>query len=330
MEAIRVAPTPALRKWSREHGFSPELVARWGEFYGELPEFLRALERPASRFLRINPLRGDVQETWRRLEEKGFRLEESGVPLTLRVLEEPFSAGATEEYLLGRYFLQDASSALAALALEPRRGETIGDFCAAPGGKTVSLAGLTGDDAAIFSFESDAERARGLEANLARCGVTSAAVYRRRAQEAADLGIQFDRILLDAPCTGEGVIPRDPGRRQGQLLEYAECAREQSSLLQAAARLVKPGGVLVYSTCTLAPEENELQVQYAIAELGLVAEPLPASVTRLRLGGNPLRPGLTRLPGRELPPEIALGGHLLPHLHGCLGFYLARLRKEAS
>lgn len=330
MEVLRVPPTPALREWSERHGFSPELAARWGAFYGDLPQLLNAMSAPAPQHLRLNPLRGDPGETRRRLEEKGFILAETGVPLTLAVTTAPFSAGATDEYLLGRYILQDASSALAALALDPRAGESVADLCAAPGGKTIAMAGLAGDGAAICAFDEAPERVRGLTSNLDRCGVTSAAVHARPAQDALRLGLRFDRVLLDAPCTGEGVVQRDPGRRRGHLGEYDACARQQTALLEVASQLLAPDGVLVYSTCTLAPEENELQVERAVHGLGLRLEPLPAAVRGLRLGGHPLRPGLTNLLGKDLDPTLSQAAHVLPHPHHSMGFFLARLRKEAA
>lgn len=330
MEIQRIPPTPALRRWSEAHGFSPELVARWGEFYGDLPAMVSAMRKEPPSFLRMNPLRGDPAETRRRLEEKGVRLQESGIPLTWQIVEAPFSVGATEEYLTGRYFLQDVSSALAPLALEPRPREKIADLCAAPGGKTIGIAGLTHDDAAIFAFDANPDRVQALESNLHRCGVTSAAVYSASAQEAADLGIQFDRILLDAPCTGEGVIAKDAGRRQGQLQEYASCAVQQHELLGVASKMLRPGGVLVYSTCTLAPEENEAQVDAAIKEFGFRVETLPVALRELKIQGHPLAPGLLRAGPAAFDPSLKLTAHALPHPHGCMGFYIARLRKEAA
>lgn len=331
MEPIRVPPTPAVRRWSREHGFSPELVARWATFYPDVVQLLAALERPAPTYLRLNPLRGRPDETVARLREKGFGLEPSGLPLTWRVGEQPFSIGATEEYLLGRYFLQDASSGLAPLALEPRPGEAVADLCAAPGGKTVEIAGLVRDAAALFAFEIDPRRTQALVSNLHRCGVAGAAVYGAPASAALGLGLSFDRILLDAPCTGEGVIPRDPSRRRGHLLEYAACAQTQRELLETAHRLLRPGGVLVYSTCTLAPEENELQLHDFIARHEDVQiEPLPPAVRTARLGGAGLLPGLTEVAGKSLDARLRHAAHALPHPHGCLGFFLARLRKGSA
>lgn len=330
MDVIRVPPTPALRRWSEASGFAPELVARWGEFYPDLSALLEAMKRPASTFLRLNPLRGAPSETERRLREKGFELAPSGVPGTLRVVQAPFSPGATHEYLMGRYILQDASSPLAPLALEPKPGELVGDLCAAPGGKTILLAGLMQDRGALYAFDANADRIQSLVSNLQRCGVTSAAVYAAPAEAAEGLGLQFDRLLLDAPCTGEGVVSRDPGRRRGQLQEYTACAQQQAELLTLAHRLLRPGGVLVYSTCTLAPEENEFQVQFALQELHFEMEPLPQAVASLKPGGHALVPGLTEVAGRSLDPRVATAVHVLPHLHGTLGFFVARLRKGAA
>lgn len=329
-DVIRIPPSPALRQWSSKHGFSPELVARWGAFYPDLPGLLHAMQQPPTTYLRLNPLRGDSQETIRRLTEKGFELEASPVPLTHLVRSQPFSIGATEEYLLGRYFLQDLSSSLAPLALEPQQGELIGDLCAAPGGKTIELAGLTQDRAALLAFDNDPERARALTSNLDRCGVTSAGVYATSALEAERLGMAFDRILLDAPCSGEGVVQRDPNRRKGQLGEYAACAAQQAELLALAHRLLRPGGLLVYATCTLAPEENEFQIHAAMEQHGFQLERLPAFLRDLRLAGRPLHPGLTRVEDHEFHASLKEAAHVLPHLHGCLGFFLARLRKEVT
>lgn len=330
LEPIRVPPTPALRRWSAEHGFSPELVARWGEFYPDLPRLLEALSNPPASYLRLNGLRGDPASTLRRLEGKGFRLSPTPIKGCYRIDEAPFSAGATPEYLRGRYFLQDLSSQLAVMALEPRPGEAIADLCAAPGGKTIAIADEMRDDGVLVAFEPEPSRHRALVSNLARCGVSMASTQLRRGQEAAPLGPNFDAVLLDAPCTGEGVIQRDPSRKQGQLQEFAACAAEQESLFATASRILRPGGRIVYSTCTLAPEENEAQVDLAIRRLGLAVEPLPPALRDLRLEGEPLMPGLPRAGSTEFHASVSETAHALPHLHGCLGFYVARLRKGAA
>lgn len=305
-------------------------MARWGEFYPDLKGLLAAMSRPAATFFRLNALRGEPQETISRLEAKGFGLSRTVLPRGMRVDEAPLSPGATHEYLEGRYFLHDLSSQLAPLALEPQPDDRVADLCAAPGGKTVAIADLMENTGAIAAFESNPDRHRSLAANLARCGVLNAATWARPGQWAAPLQNQFDRVLLDAPCTGEGVVSRDPARRRGQLRECAACAAVQRELFDTAARILRPGGILVYSTCTLAPEENELQVDRAVRELGFQVRDLPQVLRELRMGGHPLLPGLTRVAGRPLHADVARTMHALPHLHGCLGFYLARLEKVAG
>lgn len=326
-EVIRVPPTPRLREWSEAHGFSPELVARWGEFYPDLLALLKALQSEPRVFVRLNPLRGDPERTAHRLRQKGFVLQSTPLPGVFDVQEQPFSIGATEEYLLGQYYIQDASSVVAPLALGARPGERVGDLCAAPGGKAIVLADLMQNHGALYCFDEDPGRVRALESNLARCGVRCAAVHAGPGEDAAQLGLAFDRLLIDAPCTGEGVVQRDPTRRRGHLGEYAACAARQASLLDAAHGLLRPGGTLVYSTCTLAPEENELQLQRLLDSGRFDLEPLPPAVARLRLGANALHPGLTRVAGRDLDPRLSRAAHLLPHLHGTLGFFVARLRR---
>lgn len=329
-EPIRVPPTPALRRWSVERGFSPELVARWGEFYPDLQGLVEAMERKVPTFLRLNGLRGDPRETTNRMRAKGFTLEPGPLPGSVRLDGAPFSPGATTEYLLGRYFLQDLSSQLAPLALGAGPKDRVADLCAAPGGKTVAIADGMRNQGAIAAFEIDADRHQALVSNLARCGVVNCATWQKPAQAAAQLAAAFDAVLLDAPCTGEGVVARDPTRRQGQLQEYEACSREQEGLIDTAWRILRPGGVLVYATCTLAPEENELQVDAAVTSGRFRVEDLPRAVRDVRIGGQQLWPGLVAAGGRDLHPDLKRTAHALPHLHGTLGFYLARLRKEAA
>jgi NOL1/NOP2/sun family putative RNA methylase len=326
-EPLHVATTPALRRWAQAHGYSSELLARWASFYPDVAQLVAALEREPPRYLRLNPLVGEPRRTLELLQRKGFRLEPTGLQLAWRIAEAPFAPGATPEYLMGLYHLQDLSSQLAVEALEPAPGERVFDLAAAPGGKTIQIAQRMENTGSIHAFDPEPSRAQALRSNLARCGVLNAAVHVRKGQDTTALGLTADRVLLDAPCTGEGVIQRDPTRKRIQLDEYERCARDQAELLEAATRVLRPGGLLVYSTCTLAPEENELQVAHALETLPLKIEPLPPGVADLRPGGRPLTPGLTDVAGRRLSDAVALSRHTLPHLHDCLGFYLARFRR---
>ena len=131
-----------------------------------------------------------------------------------------------------------------------------------------------------------------------------------------------DKVLLDAPCTGEGTMPKDRARRQGKPEEIEALCAVQADLLAAAERILRPGGSLVYATCTFGPEENEAQLQPLVAR-GWKVEPLPFS----SLGGEPLLPGVTEWPGLELDASLRHARRFLPGIHPTLGFFVARLRK---
>jgi tRNA (cytosine40_48-C5)-methyltransferase len=204
------------------------------------------------------------------------------------------------------------------------------DLAAAPVGKTIQIAQAMKNTGVIRAFDIDPTRSKAMRSNLGRCGVTNTIVHVAPGQDAARFEAWADRILLDAPCTGEGVIQRDPRRKRGSLTEYESCAKDQRELMDAAVKALKPGGVLVYSTCTLAPEENELQVQDALESHNLKLEPLPDPLAERAVGPQPLLAGLTRISQHELDPQIQLTRHALPHLNNCLGFYLARFRKGAN
>lgn len=178
---------------------------------------------------------------------------------------------ALEIYTRGGLYVQSLSSMLPPLALAPVPGENILDMCAAPGGKTSQISAMTGGGAYITACEKNAVRAEKLRHNLALLGVKRTTVLVTDAGR-LDPVMKFDRILLDAPCTGSGTItPRAPGCFSAKLL--AACVKAQKTLITRAAMLLKKGGVLVYSTCSLLPEENEDVVSYALKS-GLDIEPV--------------------------------------------------------
>lgn len=325
VEIVRVAPGPSVRTWSEKHGFTPELVARWVAFLPEPKEVLASLIRPVPLYLRVNTLRADPDRLRMRLEKRGFELRDVVAPdprLAAFVIEKaPFAVSATPEYLTGECYLQDLASLTAPAALQPEPGERILDMAAAPGGKTSALAELVGDQASILAVEPVPARAAALTANLRRLQVAGAAVTVRRGEDLPE-DRTFDRILLDAPCTGEGVLPRDRRRRIGDLDEHAMLARLQRQLIHKAVALLAPGGTFVYSTCTFAPEECEAAVAYA-AGLGLEPEPLPFQ----ELNGVPLAPPLETAGPLRFGEENHASRRVYPHRHETLGFFVARFRK---
>lgn len=218
----------------------------------EYPAFLESLERPRAVALRFNPLKGErpvlpfVREpvSW---EPEGFYYDPETRP-GLHVYHEA-----------GVYYLQEASAMAPVALLDPKPGERVCDLCAAPGGKTTQIAGRMLGQGFLVCNEINPKRAKILSRNIERMGVANALVTNEHPETLASRfpGF-FDRVLVDAPCSGEGMFRKEEAAVTDWSQETVQmCARRQREILDSAARLVRPGGRLVYSTCTFAPEEDE-------------------------------------------------------------------------
>ena len=221
----------------------------------EYPEFLKSLERPRAVALRFNPLKGEIhqlpfvgeQVPW---EPVGYYYDPASRP------------GLHPYHEAGVYYLQEASAMSAVALLDPRPGERICDLCAAPGGKSTQIAGRMLGQGLLLCNEYSPARAKILARNIERMGVANAIVTNEKTERlAAKLPGFFDRVLVDAPCSGEGMFRKEEAAVTDWSQQTVEmCAARQAEILDNAARLLKPGGRLVYSTCTFAPEENEQTV----------------------------------------------------------------------
>ncbi|MES2154973.1 MAG: RsmB/NOP family class I SAM-dependent RNA methyltransferase [bacterium] len=329
----RFAAGPRIRDWASKHGLPDWMIARVVRLTDDAGTLLDGLVRPPPKYLRTNPLRGEADEVKRRLEARGFELSRTDLDEhVFRLRQSPISPGATVEHLLGMTTMQDLASSSAPIALGVRPGDIVADLAAAPGVKTIHMAGDLGERAAhhirqrgaIVAVEPAADRMRALRFNLERCGATTGVLRQERAEDLPGKA-WADKVLLDAPCTGEGTIPKDTHRRKARLEEIPQLCAVQSAIADAADRILKPGGTLVYATCTFAPEENEVQVQRLI-ERGYRVEALPFD----RCGGVPLAPGVTEWPGFTLDASLAKTRRFLPGIHPTLGFYVARLRKPGA
>ncbi|MBQ6840023.1 MAG: RsmB/NOP family class I SAM-dependent RNA methyltransferase [Oscillospiraceae bacterium] len=218
----------------------------------EYPEYLASLERPRAVALRFNPLKGEIPNMdfvqsavpW---EPMGFYYDPEARP------------GLHPYHEAGVYYLQEASAMSAVALLDPKPGERICDLCAAPGGKTTQIAGRMLGEGFLLCNEINPKRSKILSRNIERMGVANALVTNEHPQKLADtLPGYFDRVLIDAPCSGEGMFRKEEAAVTDWSRETVEmCARRQAEILDSGAQLVRPGGRLVYSTCTFAPEENE-------------------------------------------------------------------------
>ena len=227
----------------------------------EYEDFLKSLERPRAVALRFNPLKGQqpsmafVQEPvpW---EENGFYYDPDSRP-GLHVYHEA-----------GVYYLQEASAMAPVFLLDPQPGERVCDLCAAPGGKTTQIAGRMAGEGFLLCNEINPKRAKILSRNIERMAVANALVTNEHpAVLAKKYPGFFDRVLVDAPCSGEGMFRKEEAAVTDWSQETVEmCARRQAEILHSAAQLVRPGGRLVYSTCTFAPEEDEMAVSAFLQE----------------------------------------------------------------
>jgi len=221
----------------------------------EYPDFLESLERPRAVAMRFNPLMGGIPDLpfvanpvpW---EPMGFYYDPETRP------------GLHPYHEAGVYYLQEASAMAPVTLLDPQPGERVCDLCAAPGGKTTQIAGRMKGEGFLLCNEYNPKRAKILSRNVERMGIANALVTNEHPEKLAKrLPEFFDRVLIDAPCSGEGMFRKEEAAVTDWSPETVQmCARRQGEILDSGAELVRPGGRLVYSTCTFAPEENELAV----------------------------------------------------------------------
>lgn len=282
---------------------------------------------------RTNPLRGDRAATLAALADAG--LDVRPVAWYADAFTVPHDQReallATSPAKAGAVYLQNLSSMVPPLALAPAPGERVLDLAAAPGSKTLQMAALAGETAEIAAVEVVRERFFRLRANLAAGGAAWVRTYLQDGTKADRYRPEhFDRVLLDAPCSTEGRFRADDAEttRYWSERKVREMQHRQRRLARAAVGALKPGGVLVYATCSLAPEENETVVDDLLGhfdgEIVLEAIPLPDADA----GGPPFAPALAGWNGEPFRHDLSAARRLLPDgTHEA--FFVARFRKEA-
>jgi 16S rRNA (cytosine967-C5)-methyltransferase len=311
-EAARIALEESHPEW---------LVKRWLKQYG--PETTRAIcrsnnEAPKTS-IRVNRIRAGREELAERLAEAGISAEPSVLSPSGLIVTSGGGAGGSPMFAAGDFSIQDESSMLVALCVAPEPGMRVLDCCAAPGGKTAHLAEIMNGRGEVVAADVHEHKESLIREQANRLGLRNVRTIVSDARQLPEHYPEgsFDRILLDAPCSGLGVIRRKPDLKWAKKeSEIAEVAGIQRSILHEVHKLLKPGGILVYSTCTTEPEENEAQVRAFLAETqGFELVPFPEAL-------------LPAGPAREAGEKGML--QLLPHDFGSDGFFIARLRKSGA
>lgn len=255
-----------------------------------------------------------------RMRAGGLEVEEIGWhPGALRLpdLNKP---GLTFDYYLGLYHVQEEISLVPAVVLEPRDGERVLDLCAAPGGKTAQIGCRMNNRGTVVANDLRPGRLRALRANCERLGLMNVAVTANDGTRYPLSAGPFDRMLLDVPCSCEGNVRQLRGLPWGPNDEpITGRAGLQATLLGRAWKLLRPGGTLVYATCTFAPEENEVVLDHVLND--------DATIMPIEIEGLRAAPGITEFGGRALRADCTNVARLWPHLNDTGGFTLARVRK---
>lgn len=310
------------------YGYSPFLAEKLYNLFPpqEAFAFFEANESARPVVIRTNTLRTHRRDLAQSLINRGVTLEPVGKwsKVGLQIFESQVPLGATPEYLAGHYILQAASSFLPVMALAPQEHERILDMAAAPGGKTTYIAALMKNTGCIFANDSNKARAKGLIGNIHRLGAKNTIVCSYDAREFPKVIGGFDRVLLDAPCSGTGVIAKDPSVKTNKTeRDFLLLPHLQKQLLLCAIDSVdhasKTGGYVVYSTCSVTVEENEQVVQYALRKRPNVR----VVETGLSFGVE----GFVSYIGKSFDARMRMARRFYPHKYNVDGFFVCKLRK---
>lgn len=312
------------------YGYTPFLAEKLFSLFTPMEAFafFEANETPRPVVIRTNTLRTNRRSLAQTLINRGVVLEPVGKwsKVGLQVFESAVPLGATPEYLAGHYILQAASSFLPVMALAPQPHERVLDMASAPGGKTTYITALMRNTGCVIANDASKPRAKGLIGNIHRLGCRNTIVTNLDARDAFPKALGgFDRVLLDAPCTGTGVISKDPGVKTSKNeRDFLAIPHMQRQLLLSAVDSVdhssKTGGYIVYSTCSVTVEENEAVVQYILRKR--------PNVKLVDTGlGDFGSEGFTNYVGKQFDPKMTLTKRYFPHRENVDGFFVCKLKK---
>ncbi|KAG0705915.1 NOL1/NOP2/sun family RNA met [Suillus ampliporus] len=311
------------------YGYNDFLAEKLFQLFpvSEAIEFFEANEVSRPVTIRTNTLKTRRRDLAQALINRGVNLEPIGkwTNVGLQVFESSVPIGATPEYLSGHYMLQAASSFLPVIALSPQPNERVLDMASAPGGKTTHIAALLQNTGIVFANDANKARTKSLTANVHRLGCKNVVVCSYDGREFPKVMGGFDRVLLDAPCSGTGVISKDSSVKVNKSeRDFHLLSHLQKQLILCAIDSVSPdsktGGYLVYSTCSVTVDENEAVVDYALRKR--------PNVKLVDTGLSFGKDGFTKYRGKTFHPSVKLTRRFYPHVHNMDGFYVAKFKVE--
>ncbi len=316
----------------RNYEPKPLFLERMKKLLGEeYNNYLEILKVEPVRSIRCNTLKISVNELKSRLETKGWKIKQpfESFPEVMIIENDllPGELGRAVEHVLGYYYVQEIASMLPVLILQPKPKEKILDLCASPGSKTTQIASRMENTGIIIANEVKLGRLKILATNLERCGVMNSIVTKRDGIALCNRlereGFLFDKILLDAPCSGEGTIRSTPKTLEmWNIKTISFLSKLQKSLIASAIKVLKPNGELVYSTCTHAPEENEEVLDFALEEFKDKIE-----IEKISLPVR-CRNGITEWNNSKHDKQVKNTCRIYPQDNNTEGFFIAKIRRK--
>jgi NOL1/NOP2/sun family putative RNA methylase len=308
--------------------FSSEQEQRYRLLLGEeWEDFAKACESSLPTVVRCNTLKGSPDEIFSSLEDEGFKVSPlRWCPYAARISSGPLvNLGNTLAHFSGLIYLQEEVSLIPVAVLDPKPEELLLDIAAAPGSKSTQAAQHMDDTGAIVANDISGDRLKALSYHVERLGITNLTLTQMDGRRFGKLTPNtFHKVIADCPCSGEGTIRKDSRAVQEPSSKARKRLTEtQKALLVSAYKATIPNGLIIYSTCTLAPEENEMVVSYLLENYNCTT--LPINIPHLDT-----RPGITNWKDQTFHPLVKNAIRIYPHLNDTGGFFLALIQKNPS
>ncbi len=324
-----------IEKLKQKYPAKQEFIERIEKLIGkkDAEKFFEIVYTSTPDSIRVNTLKISCEELKKRLEDYNWKIKQpfSDYPEIMIIDQEKGrkleagELGKTKEHLLGYYYVQEISSMLPILTLNPKEDELLLDLCASPGSKTSQAAGIMNNKGTIIANDNNLGRIRILTSNLEKLGVSNVIVTRKDGVQLCRIfknksKIRFDKILVDAPCSGEGTLRKSPKTFQMWNLKFLRgLSKIQKKLAGEALKILKVGGEMVYSTCTLSPEENESVIDYLTKNFDIKVEEINLPIK--------MRCGVCEWEGENYNEQVKKACRLYPQDNDTNGFFLCKLIK---